>query len=351
MLPVHLRLMAALVETIGAPIKLTVAAAAAHDTGFREKVILLAQVCTLSDALSDALSGVLSDALSGVLSGVSRALTLAPGHNIKATSCLCVPHSSPDRLPGLLPAFHRMNVRVQRRLDAQAFHRMNVRLHRRLDTRQHARQHRHLPIRPLNEERAVDLAAHLLGELFVFGMGGSIIVAEVAKQGRAEARKEEAHRREVQEATTRHRYLQQEMFVARERLMQAQHSLGVDDTALPPLPPLPHSLTHTRGKHRHLGSGVGGLEEEEKGREEGEDGWREEEEGVDEEEEHAGRMGGGEGQEGLDAVREREMERTVERQEEEERREEEAREEEEKRRMGFFMPRVLSADFGFGPPM
>ncbi|CAI5938881.1 unnamed protein product [Closterium sp. NIES-65] len=129
MLPVHLRLMAALVETIGAPIKLTVAAAAAHDTGFREKVILL----------------------------------------------------------------------------AQAFHRMNVRLHRRLDTRQHARQHRHLPIRPLNEERAVDLAAHLLGELFVFGMGGSIIVAEVAKQGRAEARKEEAHRREVQEATTRHR--------------------------------------------------------------------------------------------------------------------------------------------------
>ncbi|CAI5504351.1 unnamed protein product [Closterium sp. Naga37s-1] len=113
MLPVHLRLLAALVETIGAPIKLTVAAAAAHDTGFREKVILLAQV--------------------GVL---------------LAKVC------------------------------SQAFHRMNVRLHRRLDTRQHDRQHRHLPIRPLNEEGAVDLAAHLLGELFVFGVRWEVVGGE-----------------------------------------------------------------------------------------------------------------------------------------------------------------------------
>ncbi|CAI7842658.1 unnamed protein product [Closterium sp. NIES-54] len=153
-----------------------------------------------------------------------------------------------------------------------------------------------------------------------------------------------------QEATTRHRYLQQEMLQARERLVQVQHSLGVDDTALPPLPLLPHSLTPVRKRPRHVGSGGGGLEEEEKGSEEGEDRWRREEEGIDEEPEEEGMLDGREGQEGLDAVRERE-ERTVERQEKEERRDEEAREEEEKRRMGFFMPRVLSADFGFGPPM
>ncbi|GJP40653.1 hypothetical protein CLOM_g309 [Closterium sp. NIES-68] len=264
MLPVHYRLLTALMETIGAPIKLTVAAAAAHDTGFRARVILF----------------------------------------------------------------------------AQAFHRMNVRLHRKLDTRHRPGHHRNLPIRPLNEESAVDMAAHLVGEIFVFGVGGSIIVAEVAKQGWAEARKEEEHRRDVEEASARHQYLEHEIQLARERLVQVQASLDVDEALLPPLPPRTPSVAHDRS--REIGGGGGRWGQERQGREEEEE----------EEEEHERRDGeGSQGQEGLDEVREREKERTVERREKEERRHEEEREEEEKRRMGFFMPRVLSTDFGFGPPM
>ncbi|XP_026396539.1 optic atrophy 3 protein homolog [Papaver somniferum] len=51
-------------------------------------------------------------------------------------------------------------------------------------------------IRPLNEHKAVQAAAELLGEVFVFSVAGAAIIFEVQRSARSEARKEELRRQE-----------------------------------------------------------------------------------------------------------------------------------------------------------
>ncbi|MBA0855716.1 hypothetical protein Goshw_017920 [Gossypium schwendimanii] len=53
-------------------------------------------------------------------------------------------------------------------------------------------------IRPLNEEKAVQAAADLLGELFVFTVAGAAIIFEVQRSSRSEARKEEQRKQELE---------------------------------------------------------------------------------------------------------------------------------------------------------
>ncbi|XP_020596114.1 OPA3-like protein, partial [Phalaenopsis equestris] len=53
-------------------------------------------------------------------------------------------------------------------------------------------------IRPLNEEKAVQAAADLIGELFVFSVAGVVVVFEVQRSSRSEAKKEELRRQEFE---------------------------------------------------------------------------------------------------------------------------------------------------------
>lgn len=51
----------------------------------------------------------------------------------------------------------------------------------------------------MNEEKAVQNAADLIGELFVFSVAGAVVVFEVQRSARSENRKEEARKKEVEE--------------------------------------------------------------------------------------------------------------------------------------------------------
>ncbi|CAI9089290.1 OLC1v1023843C3 [Oldenlandia corymbosa var. corymbosa] len=80
---------------------------------------------------------------------------------------------------------------------AQANHRLTTKLQRRIYG--HATD---VAIRPLNEEKAVQAAADLLGELFVFTVAGAAVIMEVQRSSRAEARKEALRRQEIEVHTT-----------------------------------------------------------------------------------------------------------------------------------------------------
>ncbi|CAJ1961800.1 unnamed protein product [Sphenostylis stenocarpa] len=66
-------------------------------------------------------------------------------------------------------------------------------------------------IRPLNEEKAVQAAVDLIGELFVFSVAGILLIFEVQRSSRSEARKEELRKQEL--ANEIHKWLVQDLFV------------------------------------------------------------------------------------------------------------------------------------------
>ncbi|XP_012091685.1 OPA3-like protein isoform X2 [Jatropha curcas] len=76
---------------------------------------------------------------------------------------------------------------------AQANHRLTTTMQRRLYS--HATD---VEIRPLNEEKAVQAAVDLIGELFVFTVAGAVVIFEVQRSAKSEARKEETRRRELE---------------------------------------------------------------------------------------------------------------------------------------------------------
>ncbi|XP_057487852.1 OPA3-like protein isoform X2 [Actinidia eriantha] len=53
-------------------------------------------------------------------------------------------------------------------------------------------------IRPLNEEKAVQAAVDLLGEIFVFSVAGVALIFEVQRSSRSEAKKEEVRKQELE---------------------------------------------------------------------------------------------------------------------------------------------------------
>ncbi|KAG8386368.1 hypothetical protein BUALT_Bualt03G0141600 [Buddleja alternifolia] len=73
-------------------------------------------------------------------------------------------------------------------------------------------------IRPLNEERAVEAATDLLGELFVFSVAGLAIVYEVQRSVRAEAKKEELRKQELEKMKQRNEDLSAELKLLKQKL-------------------------------------------------------------------------------------------------------------------------------------
>ncbi|KAM7264310.1 hypothetical protein ACFE04_001993 [Oxalis oulophora] len=88
----------------------------------------------------------------------------------------------------LHPRFRQFIINI-----AQANHRISTQIQRAIYS--HATN---VEIRPLNEEKAVQAAADLIGEIFVFMVGGAVVIFEWQRSSRSEARKEEQRRKEFE---------------------------------------------------------------------------------------------------------------------------------------------------------
>ncbi|GMN53904.1 hypothetical protein TIFTF001_023036 [Ficus carica] len=77
-------------------------------------------------------------------------------------------------------------------------------------------------IRPLNEEKAVQAAADLLGELFVFTVAGAAVIFEVQRSSRSEARKEEVRRQELQAMKQRDEDLAREIELLKQKIEEIE---------------------------------------------------------------------------------------------------------------------------------
>ncbi|KAF0918900.1 hypothetical protein E2562_027339 [Oryza meyeriana var. granulata] len=100
---------------------------------------------------------------------------------------------------------------------AQANHRFTTNMQRRLYGRA-----TDIHIRPLNEEKAIQAAADLLGELFVFSVAGAAIIYEVQRSARAEARKEEIRRQEIEARKKRIEELANEVQMMKQRINEIE---------------------------------------------------------------------------------------------------------------------------------
>ncbi|XP_074565902.1 OPA3-like protein [Curcuma longa] len=101
---------------------------------------------------------------------------------------------------------------------AQANHRLTTNIQRRLYG-----QATDVKIRPLNEERAVQSAVDLFGEVFVFSVAGAAIIFEVQRSARSEARKEEMRREELEALKQQEEVLTKEVEELTEKLKVLEH--------------------------------------------------------------------------------------------------------------------------------
>ncbi|WMV39296.1 hypothetical protein MTR67_032681 [Solanum verrucosum] len=109
---------------------------------------------------------------------------------------------------GYHPRFRNFIINI-----AQANHRLSTKLQRRIYG--HATD---VAIRPLNEDKAVQAAADLLGELFVFSVAGVAVIFEVQRNSRSEARKEEVRRKELEALKQRDDELSRELEFLKNRI-------------------------------------------------------------------------------------------------------------------------------------
>ncbi|KAI3953273.1 hypothetical protein MKX01_042268 [Papaver californicum] len=108
---------------------------------------------------------------------------------------------------------------------AQTNHRLTTTVQRRIYG--HATD---VAIRPLNEQKAVQAAADLLGEVFVFSVAGAAIIFEVQRSARYEARKEELRKQEKEN-------LERELESIRGELKQLANARGLSGSEI-------HSAAH-----------------------------------------------------------------------------------------------------------
>ncbi|KNA17136.1 hypothetical protein SOVF_082810 [Spinacia oleracea] len=100
---------------------------------------------------------------------------------------------------------------------AQVNHRVTTQIQRRIYG------HRtDVEIRPLNEEKAVQAAADLIGEVFVFTVAGAAVIFEVQRSAKSEARKEEARAQELQALRQKDEDLIREMETLRQRFEEVE---------------------------------------------------------------------------------------------------------------------------------
>ncbi|CAN6237974.1 unnamed protein product [Urochloa humidicola] len=100
---------------------------------------------------------------------------------------------------------------------AQANHRISTNIQRRIYG--HATN---VEIRPLNEEKAVQAAADLIGELFVFSVAGAAVIFEVQRSARSEARKEEARKNEIEAIRQKEDQLAEEILTMKQKLSELE---------------------------------------------------------------------------------------------------------------------------------
>ncbi|KAI4306427.1 hypothetical protein L6164_029704 [Bauhinia variegata] len=100
---------------------------------------------------------------------------------------------------------------------AQANHRIQTRMYRRIYN--HATD---VEIRPLNEEKAVQAAVDLIGELFVFTVAGALLIFEVQRSARSEGRKEELRKKELEVMRHRNEALALEVDLLKIRLQSLE---------------------------------------------------------------------------------------------------------------------------------
>nr|VDD09532.1 unnamed protein product [Brassica oleracea] len=137
---------------------------------------------------------------------------------------------------GINPGFRQFIVNI-----AQANHRFTTKLQRQASGRV-----TDAIIRPLNEERAVQAAADLLGEIFAFTIAffflmytnffflncsrkivaGAALVYEVQRNARGEARKEEKRQEELQEFRLRHKKMESEVEAMNQRISMISEALS-----------------------------------------------------------------------------------------------------------------------------
>ncbi|KAI8011003.1 OPA3-like protein [Camellia lanceoleosa] len=113
---------------------------------------------------------------------------------------------------GLHPKFRQLIVNI-----AQANHQFTTKMQRRIYG--HATD---VAIRPLNEEKAAQAAADLLGELFVFTVAGAAVIFEVQRSSRSEARKEELRKEEMQAMKQRDEDLAREVEILKQKIAEVE---------------------------------------------------------------------------------------------------------------------------------
>lgn len=96
---------------------------------------------------------------------------------------------------------------------AQTNHKLNVRIQRRLYGYSTT-----VAIQPLIEEKAVEAAADLVGEVVVFTVAGAVVVGEYARSTMSEPRKEENRRLEREALRQKDSELEQELEALKDRL-------------------------------------------------------------------------------------------------------------------------------------
>lgn len=100
---------------------------------------------------------------------------------------------------------------------AQRNHRITTQMQRRIYG--HATD---VEIRPLDEEKAVQAAVDLIGEIFLFGVGGAVVVFEVQRSSRSEARKEEARKQELEELRIKDEELEKQVADLKSKLEELE---------------------------------------------------------------------------------------------------------------------------------
>lgn len=113
---------------------------------------------------------------------------------------------------GIHPRFRQYIVRI-----AQANHRLTTQMQRRIYG--HATD---VEIRPLDEQKAVQAAVDLLGEVFIFSVAGVALIFEVQRSSRSEARKEELRRQEIDGLRQRDEELAAEMEQLKHKLEEIE---------------------------------------------------------------------------------------------------------------------------------
>ncbi|BAT87129.1 OPA3-like protein [Vigna umbellata] len=110
------------------------------------------------------------------------------------------------------PRFRQLIVNM-----AQTNHQITTRMQRRIYG--HATD---VEIRPLNEEKAVQAAVDLIGELFVFSVAGVLLIFEVQRSSRSEARKEELRKQELEAVRQKNENLAEEVELLKQRIQELE---------------------------------------------------------------------------------------------------------------------------------